>query len=97
MLVPEQELLDEIGTQQAEALLKPRVDFNGAQRPFAAFVYELGPEVVVREPALPCPRCATTMTKHALFAVVIDRCPAHGVWLEDRELETIVRAAVDGL
>jgi ribosomal protein S27AE len=99
MFVPEQELLDEISGEQARTLLKPRTDWlTGAQVPFVAFVHELGPEVVTKEVVLTCPRCAVAMTKHALFGIVLDRCVAHGVWVDNAdELRTIIAAAVAGL
>lgn len=42
-----------------------------------------------------CPRCGTAMT-HVTFAgdtaaasIIIDRCPAHGVWLDTGELKAL--------
>lgn len=99
--IPEQELLDQIGTEQAMALLRPRglTWKNPDQDPtIAHFVRELGPPIATDEPAFACPRCTTTMTKHRLFAVTLDRCLAHGVWLDGRdELPSILAAATEGL
>ncbi len=102
-LVPEQELLDQICTEQAAALLRPRGFSwkNPEQEPvIAEFVRELGPPIAATtgEARFACPRCTTAMTKHRLFAVTLDRCPAHGVWLDgEHEIESILTAATAGL
>jgi hypothetical protein len=99
--VPEQELLDQICSAQAAALLRPRglTWRNPEQDPtIAEFVRELGPVIASGETAFACPRCATTMTKHQLFGVTLDRCHAHGVWLDgEHEIQTILGAATAGL
>jgi len=99
--VPETELIDQICTEQAMALLRPR-GFpwkNPEQQPtIATFVRKLGPPITSPEAAFACPRCMTTMTKHQLFTVVLDRCLAHGVWLAGQNaLETILESATAGL
>jgi hypothetical protein len=97
--VPEQELLDQICSAQAAALLRPRLTWKNPDPPkMAEFVRELGPAIASGETAFACPRCATTMTKHQLFRVTLDRCHAHGVWLDgEHEIATILGAATAGL
>ena len=41
-------------------------------------------------PARRCPCCAQQMTAHLLHDVLVDRCPAHGVWFDHGELETVL-------
>jgi len=45
-----------------------------------------------------CPRCATTMTAHRLYGVIVERCSEHGVWFDHGELTAaLARAANDDL
>ncbi|MDB4961634.1 MAG: Transcription factor zinc-finger [Myxococcales bacterium] len=46
---------------------------------------ELAPPSVY-EPAVRCPSCLTSMTKHTLHGLTIDRCDAHGIWFDGGEL-----------
>ena len=95
VLVPESELIDQIATEQAMVLLQPRK--RSAESTWMEFVRELPPVAEVAEPALGCPRCGATMTKHVLFAQTIDRCAGHGVWLDGTgELRAILAAAIAG-
>jgi hypothetical protein len=92
-LIPERELLDQISTEQAMVLLQPRTK----NQTWMEFVRELPPPATVEEAPLACPRCGVAMSKHVLFAQIIDRCPAHGVWLDgEHELRTILAAAIEG-
>src|SRR5258708_2150515 len=43
--------------------------------------------------AIACPACAAAMETLTLFEVPVDRCAAHGVWLDKDELEQIVQRA----
>jgi len=100
VLVPERELLDQISTEQVQALLRPRgLSWSSPEtQPFAEFVHEWPPPIEAGESPISCPSCAVTMTKHSLFTVIVDRCPAHGVWLDgDHELRTILATATHGL
>lgn len=48
-----------------------------------------------REPFTPCPRCGRSM-EHWVYRqsrVVLDRCPAHGTWFDEGELEHAQLAA----
>jgi uncharacterized C2H2 Zn-finger protein len=91
-LIPEQELIDQISGEQAKALLAPDARWNGE---LTEFVHDLGPAIASTEAAFACPRCMTTMTKHQLYTVTLDRCHAHGVWLDGRhELQTILTTAI---
>jgi hypothetical protein len=40
-----------------------------------------------------CPVCETKMTVEVLEAVTIDRCAPHGVWFDDKELQTALHHA----
>ncbi len=93
--IPEKELIDDISGRQAQALLAPNAKWNGE---LTKFVHSLGPVVDSPEPTFSCPRCATQMTKHQLFGVTLDRCRAHGVWLDgNHELQKILASALAGL
>lgn len=39
------------------------------------------------EQALRCPRCLTTMAKRVLYGLTVDRCEAHGIWFDGKELQ----------
>ncbi len=41
------------------------------------------------DPSAACPRCGEVMAKVTVGTVIIDRCPGHGVWLDDREIKAI--------
>lgn len=43
------------------------------------------------EAARTCPRCTTTMTKHELRDITIDRCGAHGIWFDGDELARLLK------
>jgi hypothetical protein len=43
-----------------------------------------------------CPMCGAAMVVEVLEAVTIDRCTAHGVWFDDRELEDALHHAGTG-
>ena len=43
-----------------------------------------------------CPVCEQAMNVEVLEAVTIDRCAAHGVWFDDKELETALHHAMVG-
>ena len=43
-----------------------------------------------------CPMCGAAMLVEVLEAVTIDRCPAHGVWFDDHELEDALHHAGTG-
>lgn len=45
------------------------------------------------DPQLGCPLCVATMERHTLLGVIIDRCPAHGIWLDADELDRVLAAA----
>lgn len=93
-LIPERELLDQISGEQARALLAPHARSNGE---ITQFVHDLGPVIATTAPAFSCPRCTTTMTTHQLFAVPLARCRAHGVWLDERHIHTILSTAIAGV
>ena len=40
-----------------------------------------------------CPICQARMASEAQFGVMIDVCPAHGVWLDHGEIEVVVSVA----
>lgn len=42
---------------------------------------------------LRCPRCLTTMAKHGLYDLTVDRCDAHGVWFDGAELQAVLDQA----
>jgi hypothetical protein len=44
-------------------------------------------------PARRCPCCLADMRAHLLYDTVVDRCAAHGVWLDPGERERVVVAA----
>ena len=93
--VPERELIDKISGEQARALLAPHAKWNGQ---LTKFVHSVGPVVDSPEPVFSCPRCATQMTKHQLFGITLDRCRAHGIWLDGTdELQQILVGALAGL
>ena len=93
-LIPEREFLDQISGEQARALLAPNARSNGE---LTQFVHDVGPAIESSE-AFSCPRCTTRMTRHQLFAVPLDRCRAHGVWLDGRAgLQTILTLAIAGV
>lgn len=95
-LIPEAELIDHVSGEQAKALLAPGSKWNG--RDAVKFVHDVGPAIASSEPVFSCPRCATQMTKHQLFTVAIDRCRAHGLWLDGRAgIQTILDGALAGL
>lgn len=92
-LVPEKELIDHVSGEQAKALLAPRSRWNGMP---VKFVHDIGPVLATGE--LACPRCTTKMTTHQLFTVRLDRCPAHGLWLDGTTgIQTILDGALAGL
>lgn len=93
-LIPERELLDHISGEQARALLAPKSKWNGEP---VKFVHDVGPAIASSEPLFSCPRCTTQMTKHQLFDVAVDRCRAHGVWLDSQRIEHILALALAGL
>jgi len=48
---------------------------------------------------LKCPECSTLMNRQNFgrrSGVIVDQCPAHGVWLDDQELERIARFIAEG-
>ncbi|MHC5064231.1 MAG: TFIIB-type zinc ribbon-containing protein [Planctomycetota bacterium] len=48
---------------------------------------------VEREEKRPCPMCASTMEKHVVLNVIIDKCPTgHGAWLDAGELDLLKKA-----
>lgn len=92
-LIPEQALLDQISSHQVQALLSPAFRSKGS---FLEFVRTIGPTIASAEPPLACPRCTVVMTKHKLFAIELDRCPAHGMWLEGmHELNDLLASAIE--
>jgi Zn-finger nucleic acid-binding protein len=52
-----------------------------------------GPRSLALEPAdraearRTCPRCPARMAKHRLYGMLVDRCPAHGIWFDASELQ----------
>lgn len=52
-------------------------------------------EVQADDPAITCPRCTTVMTRHTLYTLPVDRCPAHGVWFDGTELERALTKAAE--
>ena len=42
-----------------------------------------------------CPICASTLVVEDLEGAPIDRCAAHGVWFDPKELETVLQHAVE--
>ena len=81
MLVVERELLSLISDAQVQALLTSRRRDPWRREEFARAAAFEPPEVA--EAPLQCPRCVAQMAKHTLYGVLVDRCPAHGVWLDD--------------
>ena len=79
VLIGEQKLVDMMLDAQVQALLHERKQ-PWARAPFVKSLDLVPPEV--EEAALQCPRCVVQMEKHALYEVIVDRCPAHGVWLD---------------
>ena len=43
-----------------------------------------------------CPVCEVPMIVEVLEAVTIDRCPAHGVWFDEDELQAALHHAIEG-
>jgi Zn-finger nucleic acid-binding protein len=41
----------------------------------------------------PCPICGQLMLIETVNAIEIDTCPAHGIWLDHEELESIIATA----
>jgi Zn-finger nucleic acid-binding protein len=41
----------------------------------------------------PCPECAVAMQHVKLGTVLLDRCEAHGVWFDARELAALLKQA----
>ena len=39
----------------------------------------------------PCPQCSETMKTVALGTVALDRCEAHGVWFDAKELAALLK------
>jgi hypothetical protein len=52
-------------------------------------------EPVPEDPTITCPRCAAHMTRHTLYELAVDRCPAHGVWFDGAELEAALAKAAE--
>jgi len=48
------------------------------------------------EPPLACPACGTAMRAVTFCGVPIDRCDAHGIWFDARELETALHRVAEG-
>ncbi len=44
----------------------------------------------IENPDALCPRCMTQMTKHWLYTIQVDRCPAHGIWFDGSELASVL-------
>jgi Zn-finger nucleic acid-binding protein len=40
-----------------------------------------------------CPECGTAMATVKLGSVALDRCEAHGVWFDDKELAALLKQA----
>lgn len=38
-----------------------------------------------------CPACDEAMDEPLIFGIPIDRCAAHGMWFDKRELEEVVK------
>lgn len=62
---------------------------------------ERPPTTPLREPVvyLKCPRCGKLMNRQNYgrrSGVIIDECAAHGIWLDDQELERIARFIAEG-
>jgi len=51
------------------------------------------PEHIAARHRRGCPDCKATMISGTLFAVLVDRCAEHGVWVDAGELSRIVLAA----
>jgi len=44
-----------------------------------------------------CPMCDETMDEPLVFDIPIDRCAAHGMWFDKKELEQVIaRSRIDG-
>jgi Zn-finger nucleic acid-binding protein len=46
----------------------------------------------IAEGQRPCPVCGSTMQVQRKQGISIDVCPEHGIWLDDGELEKIVKS-----
>ena len=46
----------------------------------------------VRDGPRPCPECGETMRVERWKTIEIDVCPGHGIWLDQGEMEKIVKA-----
>ena len=97
-LVPDADLLEQLRTKQLSSLLDNRRRWFVAEGPAFQSIDGKLPLEQPRERALRdevelvCPRCMTTMTKHALCGQIVDRCSAHGIWLDgDGELTKLLR------
>ena len=91
-LIDPRALYDTINEAQIQALFAEKRKSPWAREPLAQSL-ELrdgnhGGEVIE------CPCCETKMSKHLLYGVEVDRCEAHGVWLDGtHELRQILAAA----
>lgn len=93
VLIIDQALFDLISEAQIQALLSAERSDPWRREPFARKLALEAPQPGdgVR---LACPRCRGNMAKHSLYGVEVDRCEAHGVWLDgDHELRRVLENA----
>lgn len=82
MLIADTQLYERVSEAQIQTLLSAKKRKTPWRREEFATALALehsrdGAETIA------CPSCAAQMTKHLLYEVEIDRCPAHGIWLDD--------------
>jgi len=53
------------------------------------------PAPVGQPGARPCPVCETPLIVETFEGATVDRCPAHGVWFDPKELEQVLKHADD--
>jgi len=45
------------------------------------------------DPPITCPSCMAVMQRYTLLGIPVDRCAAHGVWLDTDELSSLLDRA----